>query len=291
MGMRKLLLILFFIPSFVSAQTPLHKLLIKKASSGVTCGDTDGQTYINALIAAGASVDQALADDICDFVTDFKAAGHWTGGAKPATFFHLHIGSTEDAHSLNLLNPIDDDAAYRLTFNGSWTFDNLGSTPTAGAYALSHLFADDMPQNTGTMIYATNSTGVSELASDMGHGGGGSTSALTTKYSNVFYAQYNSSSYAAAANTASEGIYAVVRINSTNILSYKDGSNVSGNGGDVSVAPTHLDITIGCNNDGTFTCASTKRITFSGIFEDGLSAAEIAALNTLLVTLNTGLGR
>lgn len=46
------------------------------------------------------------------------------------------VGGNSFAHSINLKNPIDSDAAFRLTFFGGWTHDSNGVTPNGiNAYA------------------------------------------------------------------------------------------------------------------------------------------------------------
>jgi len=49
------------------------------------------------------------------------------------------VGGTAFTHKFNLLNPLDTDAAYRLTFFGGWTHNSNGVTPNGvNAYANTH---------------------------------------------------------------------------------------------------------------------------------------------------------
>jgi hypothetical protein len=52
--------------------------------------------------------------------------------SKPKTWYtkcnsiHPYIGGTADRHKYNALNPIDSDGAFRETFFGGWTHNELG---------------------------------------------------------------------------------------------------------------------------------------------------------------------
>ena len=57
-----------------------------------------------------------------------------------------YVGRSQNTHVLNLKDPRDDDSAFRLSFEGSFTHDANGVTPnTTAVRALTHLFPALLP--------------------------------------------------------------------------------------------------------------------------------------------------
>ena len=76
----------------------------------------------NAFIAAAAITDTTQKAAIDKLVVDLKSYGIWT---KMKALYPF-IGGTAAQHKYNLRNPLDTDAAYRLTFNGGITHSANG---------------------------------------------------------------------------------------------------------------------------------------------------------------------
>jgi hypothetical protein len=83
--------------------------------------DPDVQAFINA---TGISGTEATA--INTLVLQLKDDGVWPliDAAYP------FVGGTAASCKYNLVNPVDTNAAYRMTFNGSWTINSSGVIPT-----------------------------------------------------------------------------------------------------------------------------------------------------------------
>jgi len=90
--------------------------------------DPDAGAFINATGIGGI---EAIA--INNLVNQLKANGLWT----PMLAIYPMVGGTAQSCKFNLVNPQDTNAAYRLNFNGTWTFSAQGAKPNgaAGTYA------------------------------------------------------------------------------------------------------------------------------------------------------------
>ena len=93
-----------------------------------TVSDADAQAFVtNAGI-----VDQVEANAINNLVIGLKADSLWT---KMSAIYPM-VGGSSSTMKYNLKNPLDTDAAFRLVFNGGWTFSSNGATPNGtNAYA------------------------------------------------------------------------------------------------------------------------------------------------------------
>jgi hypothetical protein len=59
---------------------------------------------------------------IITLVASLKSSGIWSG----LKVFYPFVGTTTQQHKLNLINPSDTDAAFRLTFHGEWLHTSSG---------------------------------------------------------------------------------------------------------------------------------------------------------------------
>lgn len=95
--------------------------------------DPDAKAFINA--AGLTTLDQINA--INNLVISLKDAGIWVKMDAAYPF----IGGTASSCKFNLKDPVDSDAAYRITFSGSWTINSSGVKPTTASnsnYADTH---------------------------------------------------------------------------------------------------------------------------------------------------------
>ena len=185
MALRKLLLILLF-PAFTAAQTPMSKMLGKKASTG--CTDVDALKYF----AATGITDAGVKTAICNFVTREKAASRW--GTEVQAFYILGNGSFA-ASKYNLI----DTTKYTCTSSGTITYSTGsggGADPTSGAYLTTNykpstetvslnsfhlmLFSQENVNETSTDIGVLNATYNSDIE----------------LYSNTIYSTLNRTNYA-----------------------------------------------------------------------------------------------
>ena len=80
--------------------------------------DPDAQAFFTASGLTGATELNA----VNQLVLDLKGFGIWT---KMLAIYPF-VGGTATTHKWNLKNPLDTNAAFRLTFSGGWTHNSLG---------------------------------------------------------------------------------------------------------------------------------------------------------------------
>src|SRR6187455_3074392 len=103
----------------------------------------DGDPDAGKFITAGGITDPVQKKAIEAFVKATKAAGIWT------KFYCVYpcVGGTALAHKLNLVNPQDTDAAFRLTFGVSVTHGpngvNTAVASPLGGDADTHMIPSD----------------------------------------------------------------------------------------------------------------------------------------------------
>jgi hypothetical protein len=89
--------------------------------STITPIDADAQAFLTA----AAITDPTITSAIDTLVVQLKADGIWT---KMKALYPF-VGGTASTHKYNLKNPLDTDAAFRLTFSGGWTHSANGVQP------------------------------------------------------------------------------------------------------------------------------------------------------------------
>jgi hypothetical protein len=92
-----------------------------------TVSDADAQAFVTAADIQ----DQVEATAINNLVIGMKADGLWT---KMQAVYPM-VGGTASQHKFNLKNPLDTDAAFRMTFHGGVTHSSNGITFATNGYA------------------------------------------------------------------------------------------------------------------------------------------------------------
>jgi len=110
---------------------------------GTPAGDADALAFI----AAAAITDSTQKSAIDKLVVDLKGYGIWT---KMKALYPF-VGGTASQHKFNLKNPLDTDAAFRLTFNGGWTHSSNGALPN-GTNAYANTFLNPLTQTTANSL-------------------------------------------------------------------------------------------------------------------------------------------
>lgn len=90
-----------------------------------TSYDADAQLFFNAEAAAGVTLTTTEMDAVNQWVVDAKAIGIWTKFKAIYPF----VGSTATSQKFNLKNPLDTNAAFRLSFIGGGTHSSNGYLP------------------------------------------------------------------------------------------------------------------------------------------------------------------
>ncbi|NBP60322.1 MAG: hypothetical protein EBR30_21090 [Cytophagia bacterium] len=203
--------------------------------------DPDAQAYFNANTAITSTADK---NAINTFFLGCKTDGYYT--KIKAMYLPLWLSATDN--KWNLVNPLDTNAAFRLTFSTGWSFSSTGMKPNGvNAYANTYIIpsVNLINNNTHTLFYSrTNTDG---LNFDFGCGlASGQYYDFILKYLNNLYADcYNSSSgRILTTNTNSTGLYINNRTASNVFKIFKNGSQLGATNTGASTGFTSLTMVI-----------------------------------------------
>jgi hypothetical protein len=233
-----------------------------------------------AFLTATGITDPTITSAINTLTLSLKANNLWT---KMHAIYPL-VGGTATTHKWNLKNPLDTDAAFRLTFFGGLTHSSNGITGNAlNGYALTHLNASvTIPNNGAIGVYIRNN--VSEQGYDFTNIIGGTEQSVISRWSdNKFYVNSGSATYPNVANLDSKGNF--IMTYNGRVTGYKNGNSVI----------TELKASSGANNTfkigGTgFGNYSSKNYAFAFI-SDELNATEVLSTTNDVQIFQTTLGR
>lgn len=188
--------------------------------------DADSDAYLAALAALGISdpTISAASDVFCVAVKD---AGVW----PKLDAVYLIAGGTAAAHALNLKDPRDLDAAFRLTWNGGWTHTANGAQPDglSGTYADTHWSpsanATDASCSLGFYSRTAGGTAHYDMGSD--DGTNHTLTSVINRYSdgNAYFGigKGGGGTEISAVNADGRGHYIANRLSETTTEGYKNG--------------------------------------------------------------------
>ena len=253
--------------------------------AGAVTYDADALAYFTANTAITNTADK---NAINTFYLGLKTDGIYT----KIKAMYLPLWSSPTANKWNLVNPLDTDAAYRLTFATGMTHASNGfnSNGTTG-YAKSYYSTNNIQNSNHLSIYIQ--TDVNEAKVDIGayQGAPGRAFDIESRVSNIHYnGNFISANFNTYANTNSTGFYINTRTTSTNQKSYKNGTLKTT---DTSSGTNNFnrEIFICCRNEqGTPDKYSTKIFSFISIGDNGLTDAEATNYTNRVNTLMTYFG-
>jgi len=243
--------------------------------------DADAQAFLDA---AGIT-DVTISDAICQLATDLKAASLWD---KMDAIYPM-VGGTATTHKFNLKNPVDSDAAFRLTFSGGWSHDANGaqSNGTNGAanthlnpsLALSinssHLsFYDRLDKNSSTFDAVADDNAGSDVFEIVRYAG------------TLYYAQ--SSTQITTTSTYTKGFYLASRTSSIQQQLFYNSTTVNTSSAALGSLP-NKSVYYAAYADGSALFA-VMQLAFASI-GSGLSAAEANSFYNIIQTFQTSLSR
>jgi len=263
--------------------------VVSVTTANISYTDTDANAYISAATLTGLERDSAY-----QLITDLKTAGLWT---KIQALYPFK-GTTAAQHKWNAKNPLDTNAAFRLTFNGTGTYSNLGfQTNGSNSYANSY-FAPSANQNVNsngiTAVVGTNNTVNNDNATLGSYNSESQMTVFTSKGNNTtFYRQslINNRGSAIIQTGVNEarGIWTAMRTGATSGKMFRNNSLIGTGVGGGSLP--NLNIYIGAlNYVGSLNGVSHQRIQIVA-FHQGLSDAEVATLHSIIDTSETIAGR
>ena len=259
--------------------------------------DPDAQLFFNAQSGAGVTLTTTEKNAVNQWVVDSKAANIWT---KFKAIYPM-VGGTSTSCKWNLKNPVDSNAAYRLTFFGGGTFSANGYLPNGtNAYASTFLNPLAALTNNNThMSYYSRTTTSGANRGLIGASTGGASLPLFTIYgrnatNSVFMDSYDYTLCRAGINdTNGAAFYINSRTTGTSFKAYRNATlaqtiTVSNT---YNVATINFPITIGALNlNGVVSQFSNFQCAFASI-GDGLTDAEALAFYNAVNAFQVTLGR
>jgi hypothetical protein len=250
-----------------------------------SCADADAVAFLTATGITDATITSA----ICTLVTTMKADGTWS----KCNAIYPMVGGTATTHKFNLKNPLDTNAAFRLTFTGGWTHSANGALPN-GTNSFANTFFNpsiNASLNSHHISYYSRSN-VNLTQSEMGAFVVGSNSQINARFTNVSYYRINTSNtgWVTFADTDSRALYIANRTASNVVNGWRNSTKVT-TGTIASTSLTNLNYYLGAlNNAGVAGSYSTKQCAFSTI-GTGLTDGEAAALYNSIQAMQTTLSR
>jgi hypothetical protein len=238
-----------------------------------------------AFLSAAAITDPTITSAICTLVTSMKANGTW---AKMNAIYPM-VGGTATAHKFNLKNPLDTNAAFRLTFTGGWTHSANGALPNGtNAYANTFLVP------TTTLLLNSHSFGMYSRTNDVtGTKLYGSFQSIYFLHHNLTGANFNSGAVANGllyTANPSTGFLMASRTSNTLFQAYRAGVSLGTNTVSIAALP-NTNFYLGARNaSGTAQFFTNHQIAFA-FLGSGLNTTEAAALYTSVQAFNTTLSR
>ena len=261
--------------------------------------DADAQAFITA---AGLT-NQTQINAINLLVINLKAYDIWS---KFKTIYPM-IGGTATTHKWNLKNPLDTNAAFRLTFSGGWTHSATGAKPNGtNAFANTYLFPNvSLTADYVSLHYYSRTSDTENGINDQNgtvlavrSGGANDTLTLQIKTAPNNYVAFlatfsgtTTNNYARYVETTGTGLFSGA-LTAANSKVYKNGVNLTTTNLNFNRNTPNLEMYLGAlNAKGTgATEWSLKESAFAAI-ADTLTDTEVANLYTAVQAYQTTLGR
>ena len=246
---------------------------------------------------AATGLDHAYAPALDGLVVGLKSHGLWT---KMSAVYPM-IGGTAALHKWNLLNPVDSDAAYRLTFTGGTHSGPLGyraneeGVTANGNYADTHLVPASVladVDSTHLAYYSLASVPPGDRTEMGCYNWDGSTTSrfhVIANYAGNFF--YYGMSEAGATNTSmsfSTGLFVTTRTGATLTTAYRNGAQL-----DSSPQPSNSGLptnAVWVGGIDTYVGRTDLPCGFASI-GSGLTSQNVADLYTVVQNFQTALGR
>lgn len=271
----------------------LGSTAVDKLYLGSTQVWSSGDTDANAFITAAGIVNSTQQAAVQTLVTDLKAASLWS----KLIALYPYVGGTGSSHKYNLKDPRDLDAAYRLTFTGSWTHSSTGAKPDGSTtYADTHLnAASALSATSGSMGFYSRTDAFGGQPYDMGCDDGDTNPLIViARYNNNnSYTCWGDDSDSFVPNGGTpdgdgRGFFCVRRISGT---TYGHKNGIQFCSASPAVALPSRNVYLGGNNRaGSATYLSTKEHALT-YFSSGLTSPEMSSLYTIVQAFQATLGR
>jgi len=252
--------------------------------------DADAIAYLNAVVTAGGSVNSTQSGATNTLFTSLKSNSLYT----KITAMYPFLGGVAGSHKFNAKNPLDTNAAFRLSFVGGWTHGVSGATSNgSNAYADTFLSGTSVsPINNHSSVYMLNTTVYTGTGKNyIGvAGAGGAFFGVGQEGSPLYYYGTETDGISASVAPQPRGYNLITTTATTFQNLYRNGSIVQTNSG-ASTGTTTNSVVIGAlNNNGSIIQYYDNIFSFATI-GTGLGATEQSTLYNIIQTYQTSLGR
>lgn len=257
----------------------MTRRLVSPAMTGMSGISGIASGFANAEAAAyfsAAGITDATQQAAYDaFVTSLKSYGIYN-----KTFaIYPFLGGTAASHKWNAINPLDTDAAFRLTYTGGVTHASTGVTTNGTTGFADTKFVPTTSGFTSTsgsfgVYIRTNATGGYDFASSI-LGGSQSTAVLSRYGAGLQYASYGGN-FGTVTTGDSRGFSCTNRNGAANTEGYSNGTQVISSSQAVSLPGFSL--YIGAENRGGSAIEFSAREYAFAYISQGLTAAQQADL-------------
>ena len=243
-----------------------------------------------AFITAAGITDPTQQAAINTLVVDLKGYSLWT---KTDAIYPM-VGGSSSAHKFNLKNPLDTDAAFRMTFHGGVTHSSTGITFATNGYANTKWLpsANSTTSNVSGGVYSR--TNLTADYSALGSLSTGFQGLLITPKAASGITFYGANNYIVDGSgnfvTDTRGLFHVNRDSSTVSRLYRNGSSIANTTPTLSNAPAFAVYLGARNNQGTAESYFNGTLAFA-FLGDTLNSTEATNLYTAVQAFQTTLGR
>jgi hypothetical protein len=250
--------------------------------------DPDAQAFLTAANITTPSIIFA----VNTLVLDLKGFGLWT----KLKAIYPFVGGTASTHKFNLKNPVDSNAAFRLSFAGGWTHSANGALPNGtNAYADTFYVPNtecNSANNSVSFYSRTNSNAGQpyDISSSADLLANTNPYSLICRYTgnNAYFA--NGSYNLIVNNNDGQGFF-LGFIDATNQRLYRNGSQIGVASIPVATLPS-FSLFIGANDGGgSASLFSNKQCAFASLGGSKLTTTEAANFYTAVQAFQTTLGR
>jgi hypothetical protein len=247
-----------------------------------------GDPDVLAFLAATGITDATITAAITQLVADLKSYSLWSSMVA----LYPIVGGTATTHKYNLKNPVDSDAAFRLSFIGGWTHAATGATPNGtNGYADTHcVLSANTTQNSQALGYYSR-TNILNESIDMG-------CRDATYFSYVLFRWYYPVSIGSINGNTDIAIHEIYdtacflinsRTGAANFISQMDTTQTTIT--QTSTGISTKSMYIGAFNNNGIAVAFTPRETAFNFISTGLNSTQLTNMYTIVQAFQTALGR
>lgn len=245
--------------------------------------DADALLYFAANSAITLDADKLAIDT---FYKGLKSDGVYT--KMKAMYFPKWSSAANN--KWNLVNPVDSDAAHRLTFTGGWTHASTGITGNGvNAYANTYFVPSAHHTLSSAHISIYSRTNIDGLYCDIGVSEGAADTNIFAKFGSAFYPRVQNTNSGISNTGTSQRLFISNRVTNTQIRAMQDGVLKLIANNTLSNPTVEIYISALRRAGNTTTFFSPREYPFATI-GDGLTDQNMTDLTTRVNTLMTYFG-